>query len=65
MSFLISVLIMHILYHFLFSDVINGQTIVPDEQMQEVEKFKGSISTIRDMFMRDTMKVAFFGRLFV
>ncbi|VDN59456.1 unnamed protein product [Dracunculus medinensis] len=45
-----------------YRDVINGQTIVPDEQMQEVEKFKGSISTIRDMFMRDTMKVAFFGR---
>ncbi|MCP9261340.1 Transmembrane GTPase Marf [Dirofilaria immitis] len=40
----------------------NDSGSIPDQQMQEVSRFKDSIKTIRDMFMRDTMKVVFFGR---
>ncbi|VDK27512.1 unnamed protein product [Gongylonema pulchrum] len=49
-------------YNEFFLEIINENGSVPDEQMREVERFKESIKTIRDMFMRDTMKVVFFGR---
>ncbi|VDK77947.1 unnamed protein product [Litomosoides sigmodontis] len=42
--------------------ILNDNGNVPDEQVLEVARFKESIKTIRDMFMRDTMKVVFFGR---
>lgn len=45
-----------------FSEVINGQNIVPDEQVREVERFIDSIKTIKEIFHRDNMKVVFFGR---
>ncbi|KAL3993906.1 Transmembrane GTPase fzo-1 [Acanthocheilonema viteae] len=45
-----------------YDEILNDNGNVPDEQMQEVARFKESIKTIRDMFMRDTMKVVFFGR---
>lgn len=44
-------------------EILSDDGNVPDEQIQEVSHFKDSIKTIRDMFMRDTMKVVFFGRL--
>uniref|UniRef100_F1KVN3 Transmembrane GTPase fzo-1 n=1 Tax=Ascaris suum TaxID=6253 RepID=F1KVN3_ASCSU len=47
-----------IFYH----EVINGQNIVPDEQVREVERFMDSIKTIKEIFHRDNMKVVFFGR---
>ncbi|VDP15404.1 unnamed protein product [Onchocerca flexuosa] len=45
-----------------YSEILNDNGSIPDQQMQEVTRFKESIKTIRDMFMRDTMKVVFFGR---
>ncbi|CAG9537587.1 unnamed protein product [Cercopithifilaria johnstoni] len=45
-----------------YNEILNDNGYVPDEQMQEVARFRESIKTIRDMFMRDTMKVVFFGR---
>uniref|UniRef100_A0A0R3RHI8 Dynamin-type G domain-containing protein n=1 Tax=Elaeophora elaphi TaxID=1147741 RepID=A0A0R3RHI8_9BILA len=45
-----------------YNEILNDNGNVPDEQLQEVARFKESIKTIRDMFMRDTMKVVFFGR---
>ncbi|VDM95417.1 unnamed protein product [Thelazia callipaeda] len=45
-----------------YDEILNNNGNVPDEQIQEIFCFKESIKTIRDMFMRDTMKVVFFGR---
>ncbi|VDM43863.1 unnamed protein product [Toxocara canis] len=45
-----------------YREVINGQNIVPDEQIREVERFMDSIKTIKEIFHRDNMKVVFFGR---
>ncbi|EFO18840.1 hypothetical protein LOAG_09654 [Loa loa] len=45
-----------------YNEILNDNGNVPEEQLQEVTRFKESIKTIRDMFMRDTMKVVFFGR---
>uniref|UniRef100_A0A915PN07 Dynamin-type G domain-containing protein n=1 Tax=Setaria digitata TaxID=48799 RepID=A0A915PN07_9BILA len=45
-----------------YNEILSDSGSIPDEQMQEVARFKDSIKTIRDMFMRDTMKVVFFGR---
>lgn len=38
------------------------QKFVPESQISEVERFKDSIRTIKEMFSRDKMKVVFFGR---
>lgn len=38
------------------------QKFVPESQISEVERFKDSIKTIKEMFGRDKMKVVFFGR---
>ncbi|VDK20348.1 unnamed protein product [Anisakis simplex] len=45
-----------------YHEVINGQNIVPEQQMGEVERFMDTIKTIKEIFHRDTMKVVFFGR---
>ncbi|VDK78247.1 unnamed protein product [Onchocerca ochengi] len=45
-----------------YNEILNDSGNIPDQQMHEVTRFKESIKTIRDMFMRDTMKVVFFGR---
>ncbi|EJW74942.1 hypothetical protein WUBG_14148 [Wuchereria bancrofti] len=42
-----------------YNEILNDNGNVPNEQMQEVARFKDSVKTIRDMFMRDTMKVVF------
>ncbi|KAI1702261.1 fzo-like conserved region domain-containing protein [Ditylenchus destructor] len=43
-------------------DVEDKQKFLPEKSITEVEQFKDSIRTIKDMFGRDKMKVVFFGR---
>lgn len=38
------------------------QKFVPADKIAEVKRFRESITTIKEMFSRDKMKVVFFGR---
>jgi mitofusin len=40
----------------------DNQKLVPDEQLNEVERSKEMIKTVKSMLGRDKMKVVFFGR---
>ena len=48
--------------YFPTSGVSKSGNVVPEERLREVKRFEESIATIKEMFLRDNMKVVFFGR---
>lgn len=45
-----------------YSEVSKNGSVVPEDRLLEVKSFEESLATIKEMFLRDNMKVVFFGR---